>query len=99
MSADEKQIVISRIRGWSTKPDLIVHRIIGIVVRACGAISREELIKKIAQLTSSKNPAGAVASLLTSKGNAYGRVSEEVDGKLRLHPEVEYEVMAINWGS
>jgi hypothetical protein len=43
MSADEKQIVISRIRGWSTKPDLNVHRIIGILVRAGGAISRDEL--------------------------------------------------------
>ena len=99
MSVDEKRIVISRIRGWSMKPDLIVHRIIGIVVRAGGAISREELTKKIAQLTSSKNPAGAVASLLTSKGNAYGRVFEEIDGKLRLHPEVEYEVRAFNWRS
>ena len=68
-------------------------------MRAGGAISREELTKKIAQLTSSKNPAVAVASLLTSKGNAYGRVFEEIDGKLRLHPEVKYEVRAFNWRS
>ena len=97
MSDEERQIVTARIRQWSTKPNLNVHRIIAIVLRAGGTISRSELVRETEQITGSKNAYGAIASLLTSKGNAYGRVLEEVRGTVRIHPDVEAEIRSRSW--
>lgn len=97
MDSDEKRVVLSRITQWAAKPNLKVHRIIGIVVRAGGSISRNTLIMEIQRATGSKNAYGAIASLLTSKGNAYGRVFEDVNGMIRIHPDVEPTVRAKNW--
>lgn len=97
MDADEKRLIIVRIREWAAKPHLNVHRIIGIVVRAGGRISRDELIRETERITKSKNVYGAIASLLTSKGNAYGRVFEDVGGTITIHRDVEAEVRERNW--
>lgn len=93
----ETALMIRRIREWATKPHLNVHRIIGIVVRAGGSVSRDQLVREVARVTRSKNAYGAIASLLTTKGNAYGRVFEDIDGMIRLHPEVESAVRTHNW--
>lgn len=97
MSGEERRIVIERIRRWALRPDLNVHRIISIVVGSNYSISRHRLEQEAERRTKSKNAYGAIASLLTSKGNAYGRVFEEVDGMIRLHPAVEQEVRSLRW--
>jgi HNH endonuclease len=97
MSADERRLVIGRIREWATKTHLNVHRIIGIVVRAGGTIPLDQLVRETERITKSKNAYGAIASLLTSKANAYGRVFEDVEGTIRIHPDVEMEVRAHSW--
>ncbi len=97
MSVDERLLVSRRVRGWASKPNLNVHRIIGIVVRSGSGVSRNQLVSDVARITNSKNPYGAVASLLTSSGNAYGHVLEEVAGIIRLHPSIEQEVRSFRW--
>jgi hypothetical protein len=97
MPAEEQMLVIRRVREWASKPHLNVHRIIGIVVRSDSGISRDQLVNEAAQITNSKNAYGAVASLLTSKANAYGRVFEDTDGIIQLHPAVEKEVRSCQW--
>lgn len=93
----ETALLIQRVREWATKPHLNVHRIIGIVVRAGGIVSRDQLVREVARVTKSKNAYGAIASLLTTKGNAYGRVFEDNGGMIRLHPEVEGAIRALKW--
>lgn len=97
MSEEERAMLVQRVRRWAAKPDLNVHRIIGIVVRAEDGISRQRLIAEAGRVTGSQNAYGAVASLLTSRGNNYGRVLEEVAGKIRLHPAIEAEVRSLRW--
>jgi hypothetical protein len=97
MSAEERILVIRRIRGWASKPHLNVHRIFGIVVRSNHGVPRDDLVAEAARVTNSKNAYGAVASLLTSKSNAYGRALEDVYGIIRLHPAVEKEIRAFEW--
>jgi hypothetical protein len=93
---EERGLVTMRIREWATKPELNVHRIIGMVVRR-GSMSRYQLVGEVDRLTNSKNAYGAVSSLLTTKGNAYGRVFEDVAGTIRLHPALEDEIRSHRW--
>lgn len=95
---ENRRELADRILNWSRKPDLNVHKIIKLVVQAHGWISRDDLIQQVAEVTKSKSPYGAVASLLTDSGNAYGRVFSDTDGLIRIHPEVEEQVRALTWG-
>ncbi len=97
MSPEESALIIRRVQEWSRKPQLNVHRIIGIVNRSGDGVARDELIAEIGRATTTKNAYGAIASLLTSKGNAYGRVFEDVDGIIRLHPMIEDYVRSLRW--
>jgi hypothetical protein len=97
MSAEERILVIRRVRGWASKPQLNVHRIIGIVVRSTHGLPRYELVNEVERITNSKNAYGAVASLLCSKSSAYGRALEDVSGIIRLHPAVEEEIRSFQW--
>lgn len=90
-------VLSERIAGWNRKPNSNVHRIIALVVQARDGISRHDLVNQIAEVTSSKNPYGAVASLLTNRGNAYGRILVDSDGIIRIHREVEDQVRSLNW--
>ena len=74
-----------------------VHKIIALVVQAHYGISRSDLVKQVAEFTQSKRPYGAVASLLTDGGNAYGRVLTDFDGLIRIHPQVDEQVHALTW--
>ena len=56
---------------------------------AYSPISRNQLVKKIEALGFSENPYGAIASLMTNKGNSYGLVFTERAGKLYIHPDIE----------
>lgn len=97
MMAEESDLIIRRVQEWSGKPQLNVHRIIGIVNRSGNGVSRDKLIAEIKRVTTTKNAYGAIASLLTSKGNAYGRVLEDVDGIIRFHPMIEDYVRSFHW--
>lgn len=97
MSADERALLRRKVRRWASRPDLNVHRIIGVVVRSHNGVPREHLVKEAERTTNSRNAYGAIASLLTTKGNAYGRVLEDVGGIIRLHPAVEDEVRSFRW--
>jgi hypothetical protein len=52
-------------------------------------ISRDQLAEKIEARGFSGNPHGAIRSLMTNKGNAYGLVFVERAGKLYIHPGIE----------
>jgi hypothetical protein len=97
-SQENRRELADRILNWSRKPELNVHKIIKLVVQAHGWISRDDLVKQVAEVTQSKSPYGAVASLLTDSGNAYGRVFSDSDGLIRIHPDVEKQVRALTWG-
>ncbi|MBN1210216.1 MAG: hypothetical protein JXB05_35520 [Myxococcaceae bacterium] len=97
MPPDELRSVIAKIRRWATKPDTIAHRTIGLVIRAQVPQTRQRLARAIEESTGSSNGSGVVASLLTSKGNAYGRVLIDRDGMIGLHPDVADELGRHHW--
>lgn len=97
MSPEEAAVIIRRVQEWSRKPQLNVHRIIGIVNRSGQGVARDKLVSEVGRVTTTKNAYGAIANLLTSKGNAYGRVFENVDGIIRFHPMIEEYVRSLQW--
>ena len=98
-SREKQRVLTDRISSWSGRPDLNVHKIIALVAHSSGGISRDELVRRVAEVTQSKSPYGAVASLLTDSGNAYGRVFSECGGVIRINPEVEEQVRSLTWDS
>lgn len=96
-SQEKSRELAVRIVDWSHKPHLNVHKIITLVVQSPDGISRDKLVKQVAQAMQSRSPYGAVASLLTDSGNAYGRVFVDSDGIIRIHPEVQEQVRALTW--
>jgi hypothetical protein len=86
-----------RLANWSLKPQLNVHKIIALVVHSNGDLERADLERRIAEVTTSKNPYGAIASLLTDSGNAYGRVLVENKKRIRIAPEFEVQVRLLHW--
>jgi hypothetical protein len=97
MTADEHAFVTGRIRRWATRPRSNVHRIVAIVVNAEHGIDRGALVREAKRVTDSRDAYGAVSSLMTSKGNAYGRVFTEHAGIVRIHPEIASEVAKYRW--
>lgn len=95
--SEEKLILLERIRRWAKNPNLKVHKMIALVARTKNGLSRELLVQEVSRVTGSKNAYGAVGSLLTSKGNAYGRVFIDVDGIVAIHPEMLDEVSRSTW--
>lgn len=81
---------------WSTKPYLNVHKIIALILENEN-ISRSELIDKIQNLDISKNPAGAIASLMSDMGNNYGKVIQEVGNIIEFCPEVKEKINSYKW--
>ncbi len=92
-------MLADRIADWSRHADLNVHKIIALVAQVPSSVRRDELVRQVAALTRSRNPDGAVASLLTNSGNAYGRVLANYDGLIRIHPEVEKQVHSLIWSA
>lgn len=87
-----------RVLNWSRKPTQNVHKIIALVVQSHGGINRNDLVRLVADNTQSKDSYGAVASLLTDRGNAYGRVFVKNDeGVITIHPEIEKLVRSLTW--
>lgn len=97
LSLEKRRELAGRIVDWSRRPDLNVHKIIALVVRAHDGINRKDLVTQVSDVTQSKSPYGAVASLLTDSGNAYGCVFLDSDGLIRIHPEVDKLVCSLAW--
>jgi hypothetical protein len=98
MSPEERAFVSGRIREWARKPDKNVHTIVSIVIHSRYGIDRDALAREAARLTGTVNPKGAIASLMTSAGNAYGRIFVRDDaGMIKIHPEVADEVAKFEW--
>lgn len=97
MPPDERRSVEGRIRLWAKRPDSIAHKIMALVVNSPGGLVRTDLVAKVQKHTKSKNPYGAVASLMTSEGNAYGRALIDDDGIVTIHPDLHGEVSRHRW--
>jgi hypothetical protein len=97
VSGDERLVVSDRIRRWAGEPDTKIHKMIAIVVGSPAGIRRGDLVRRVGQVTHSRNPYGAVSSMLTTKGNAYGRVCIDVDGVITIHPDVADLVHRFQW--
>jgi hypothetical protein len=97
LSLEKRRELAGRIVDWSRRPDLNVHKIIALVVRAHDGINRKDLVTQVSDVTQSKSPYGAVASLLTDSGNAYGCVFLDSGGLIRIHPEVDKLVCSLAW--
>ena len=77
-----------------------MHKIIALVVQEQNGIRRKDLVQRVAKVTKSSNPYGAVASLLTDSGNNYGHVFVvSDDGLIRIHPEVKEQVLKFKWNA
>lgn len=95
---DEQDVSMKeRIRLWASRPGSNVHKIIALVVASPGGLVRHDLVRRVQKATSSANPYGAVASLMTSAGNAYGRALIDDDGIVSIHPDVRDEVARHKW--
>lgn len=94
-AAEEGELPI-KIQRWANSPDRNVHKITSIVTKF-GKISRKDLVQAISESTESKDPYGAVASLLTNKGHAYGHVFHEENGMIQIRPELEKVVGQYQW--
>jgi len=55
------------------------------------------LVDKIQNLDISKNPAGAIASLMSDMGNNYGKVIQEVGNIIEFCPEVKEKINSYKW--
>jgi hypothetical protein len=94
--SDDSPVSIEKILRWANKPRSNVHRIIAIVHHH-GAMSREELVRQIDHFDISDNAYGAVASLMTNAGAAYGRVFVVRAGLVCFHPEIEPTIRQCGW--
>ena len=94
---EEKRMLLERVRRWAKNPTLKVHKMIALVARTKSGLSRELLVQEVNRVTGSRDAYGAVGSLLTSKGNCYGRVLIDIDGIISIHPEMVDEVSRSTW--
>lgn len=87
----------SKIEGWACKPNLNVHKIIGIV-KANEGIKRDALINELKSRMFSNNSYGAIASLMTNAGNSYGKVLEEkTDGDIYFTARARKIIEQFSW--
>lgn len=87
----------NKLEKWSRDVNLNIHKIISLIYENKG-ISRDDLIKLISYHGFSRNPSGAVSSMLSDKGNSYGeilKITEE--GNVEFLPEVESIVGKLEW--
>lgn len=94
---EERCLLESRVRSWAAKPNLKVHKMIALVAESAAGIPRDELARRVALATGSKNANSAVANMLTTNGNAYGAVFQDVGGVIYLNPMVADVVQAMTW--
>lgn len=102
-SAKSKPVKVKTIEAsilsWQCKPETIVHKVIGKVASHISGISKDDLTAWIGDELKGKNPSGTINSMLTDKGNAYGKVLVTKDGVIAIHPEVRELVCSLHWGN
>lgn len=94
---DEFNTVKQRILNWNLNSRLICYKIIAILFNSKYGLDIETFSSIVDKKTKSKNPKGAIRSLMTSKGNAFGKVFIEVDGVIKFAPEIYETVSQLNW--
>lgn len=87
----------ARIEQWARKPKLNVHKMIALVVERPNGIDRGKLVELVEEVTQSINAYGAIASLLTNSGNAYGKIFEERNGLISIDRDLEEFVRSLKW--
>lgn len=94
--SDKKMTVkkCERIFEWADKPYSIVYKIIAVYLQY-ERITCSGLIDKLKTLHIATDPYGSVHSLMTDKGNSYGRVFMEENGFLVFVPELGERIEAI----
>lgn len=94
--SDKKMTVkkCERIFEWADKPYSIVYKIIAVYLHY-ERITCSGLIDKLKNLHIATDPYGSVHSLMTDKGNSYGRVFMEENGFLVFVPELRERIEAI----
>jgi hypothetical protein len=85
-----------KIRRWAGRPYSNVHKIVAIALSSV-PITRDRLVEEIQRRGISRNAYGAIASLKTNGGNAYGRIFVEQAGYLYFHPEIEEVIRSYKW--
>ena len=95
-SRDREPVSAEKIIGWAKDPSRKVHRILAVAVRR-EPLPREQLVAEIRRLGISRDPYGAVASLMTNGGKNYGLVFIEDGGLVRFHPGIEEVVRHQDW--
>lgn len=88
--------ILPKIRIWASKPQLNVHKIIAIVNQH-KQIEKEFLFQEIINNSISSNPQGALLSLMSDKGNSYGKVFVEQSGVITFLPEIIDSINKYNW--
>lgn len=83
-----------RIFEWADKPYSIVYKIITVYLQY-ESITCSGLIDKLKTLHIATDPYGSVHSLMTDKGNSYGRVFMEENGFLVFVPELRERIEVI----
>jgi len=64
-----------------------------------GPLSRAQLVQEIERRNFSKDPYGAVASLMSNNRKSYGMAFRQQGGLVSVHPEIEDEVRKHHWAS
>lgn len=89
--------ILPKIKIWSTKPNLNVHKIIAYIALH-KQITREVLIEYITNKNISLNPQGTINSLMSNKGNSYGKVLQEnSDRIISFVPDIENNIYKYDW--
>lgn len=89
--------ILPKLRVWSTKPDLKVHKIIAIACENTDGLPKEVFMQKLIDLNISKNPQGSLLSLMSDKGNSYGKVFQENKNIITFVPEVFKHIVKYSW--
>jgi len=88
--------ILPKIRIWACKPNLNVHKIIAIVAEK-KQLYKIELLNLIEKSGMSKNPNGTLLSLMSNKGNSYGKVLFEENELISFVPEITERINMYNW--
>lgn len=95
---DRSKSIEEKIEKWSKSPNLNVYKIISMVVQNEGR-SFDEFVTLVKERGFSKNASGALRSLMTDRGNAYGSVLiMDGSGNVFIRPEIKPIVERCRWG-
>lgn len=93
----DKQSIERKLSGWYKNKNLNVHKIINLLLEN-EVINKDKFIELLKAKKISRNPYGAVSSLMSNKGNSYGIVFKvDEENNLYFHPYVVDHLCKIGW--